>query len=337
MNQHILILVNCFLFNMNYSVIIPAYNASKTIKECIKAIIPQLTNGDELIIIDDGSTDNTKEIVKSFKVIKYIKINNSGPAIARNTGAKIAKNDIIIFIDSDCIAQKDWLKEMILPFKKKKILGVQGAYKTNQESIIARFEQIDIEYRYIGLKTASNKGMLDWIGSYSAAFKRREFLKLGGFDENFPIASGEDPEFSFRLAKIGKLIFNEKAIVYHTHPATLKKYLRTKFFRAYFRPRMYSKNKNKIIKDSYTPQSLKAQIIFSNIIIITLILFLIFQSQITLMLFLLSIILFILSLSKFMFFAIRKNLVIGLAGIGIIFIRSLVFSVGLVWGKLNDK
>ena len=240
------------------SVIIPAYNAEKHIENCLRAVEAQTSQPLEIIVIDDGSKDNTRTIVKTFPDVKFFSQQNQGPAKARNVGAQKAKGEIIVFLDSDCVPEKNWLEEMLKPFSDEKVIGVQGAYKTNQTAVVAQFDQMDIEYRYERMKRAKK---LDWIGSYSAAYHKKEFEKFKGFDESFPKASGEDAELSYRIAEAGgKLVFNPHAIVFHTHPATLWKYLNVKFFRAYWRMRMYVKHPQKAVTDSYTPQELKVGI-----------------------------------------------------------------------------
>lgn len=319
---------------MEASVIIPCYNSSKTIKNLLKALYNQTKKAKEIIIVDDGSTDNIESIIKNEqknrKNLVYIKQKNSGPAKARNTGAKRATTEILVFTDSDCVPEKNWLEEMIKPFENKEVGGVQGAYKTKQKEIIARFVQIEIEERYERMKHSKN---IDWIGSYSAAFKRKEFLSLGGYDESFPIASGEDPEFSFRLAKSGrKLIFNPNAIVYHTHPNKLSKYLKTKYFRAYFRPKMYSKHKEKIITDSYTPQYLKVQIILFYLFIISAIgTFFGLNPIVPLFVIIIHAVLGL----KLFLLGLKKDQIAGLVSIPLLFLRSYSFGLGLILGVIN--
>ncbi|MFH1391815.1 MAG: glycosyltransferase family 2 protein, partial [Candidatus Diapherotrites archaeon] len=199
---------------MKISVIIPAYNSEKTIGNCIEAIRNQdFSEPFEIIVVDDGSKDETSDAAEELGAV-VLKQKNSGPAKARNLGAKNAKGDILVFTDADCVPEQNWLKEMTAPFKHKEIIGVQGAYNTKQKSITARFNQIEIEERYDRMKRKSET--LDWIGSYSAGYRKKDYLEVGGFDESFPKASGEDPELSYKLAKLGKkLVFNPKAIVYH--------------------------------------------------------------------------------------------------------------------------
>ena len=175
-------------------------------------------------------------------------------------GAENAEGEILVFTDADCVPEKDWLRQMLEPFGDKNVTGVQGAYRTRQRSLTARFAQLEIEERYERMKRHAET--LDWIGSYSAAYRRGDFFSAGGFDESFPKASGEDPELSYKMQKMGKrLVFNPDAVVYHTHPDTLWKYLHTKFYRAFYRANLYSKHRDKIASDSYTTWEVKFQIL----------------------------------------------------------------------------
>ena len=308
------------------SIIVPAFNVEKTIRRCIESLLAQeFEEQFELIVVDDGSSDATASIVKEFKEVKLLQQKNSGPAVARNRGAKQARGEIIVFTDSDCIASQDWLREMIAPFKDKNAVAVQGAYKSKQKSLIARFGQIEIEERYEKMKKAKQ---LDWIGSYSGAYKKNVFLQFLGFDEGFPIASGEDPELSYRIAEKGlMLVFNPKAIVFHSHPESLAKYLRTKFFRAFWRVPLYTKHRAKAVSDSYTPQLLKLQIFLSAVVIVSA-----FFGALA---FLAAIVLFLVSTLQFALFAFWRDKTVALAAPGIVFLRSLAFGLGLLAGMFR--
>ncbi|MCX6800743.1 MAG: glycosyltransferase [Candidatus Diapherotrites archaeon] len=316
------------------SIIIPAHNSEKTISGCLNSLINQQTEKKfEIIIVDDGSIDSTAKEIKKIKntKIKYLCQKNSGPAKARNLGAKKSNGNIILFIDSDCVAEKNWLEEMLKPFSDKNVAAVQGAYKTKQKEFAAQFSQIEIEERYERMEKAKK---LDWVGSYSAAYRAEVFRKMNGFDESFPIASGEDPELSYKISEKGyKISLNSKAIVYHSHPKTLLQYLKTKFFRAYYRPRMYSKHKAKMISDSYTPQTLKLQILCFYALILGIVL--IPFSGIWAYIVLSSILAHLLLGTNFFIFALKKNFLVAAASPTVLFLRSVVFGIGLVWGKLN--
>ena len=96
------------------SVIIPAYNEEGDIELCLKSLKNQSRKKIEVIVVDDGSTDRTVEIVKEHKV-KLLKQNHGGPGAARNRGAKQAKGEILIFIDADMHFPKDYIKNLIAP------------------------------------------------------------------------------------------------------------------------------------------------------------------------------------------------------------------------------
>lgn len=330
------------------SIIIPAFNAEKTIPACLDALLNQTIHPSEIIVVDDGSTDDTFHVLETYSLVKVISQKNQGPAKARNAGAYAAKSDIILFLDSDCVPEKNWMEEMLQPFDDEKVVGVQGSYKTRQTSLVARFDQLDIEYRYERMKRAK---VLDWIGSYSAAYRRKIFLSEGGFDETFPKASGEDAEFSYRLSKKGhRLVFAPLAIVYHTHPETLLRYLRVKFFRAYWRTRMYLKHPEKSVRDSYTPHLLKLNFFIGGLFLLLMgYLFLrlltspfsraLLLSEITQLVIFLGILvgLIVFSLFDFIVQVAYKDVYLIPFGIVIIFLRSLTFVLGAGYGLLDPR
>ena len=97
--------------NNKISIVIPVYNSSKTIDKCLKAIFNSNYSNFEVIIVDDGSTDETVDIIKKdFEQTKIIKLNgNKGAAAARNKGVEKAQGNIIMFTDSDIIIQPNTL------------------------------------------------------------------------------------------------------------------------------------------------------------------------------------------------------------------------------------
>lgn len=230
------------------SIIIPSRNSEKTISTTIKSLLNQDYSGKYEIIVVDRSTDKTPEIVSKFP-LKLIKQKSVGISAARNLGVKKAKGKIVVFIDSDCIAPKNWLGNLLKPLSDKNVVAVSGTYKTkNTESIIARFTGYEIESRHEKMK---NLETIDFVGGFNCAFKKNIFLRIGGFDTSF--AQSEDGELSYRIAEKGnKIKFNPSAYVYHYHPETLIKFLKQRFWHAYWRTLVYKKHRDKILGDSYT-------------------------------------------------------------------------------------
>ncbi len=319
---------------MKISVIIPAYNAQESLCKCIEALLKQSLDRQnyEIIVVNDGSIDSTETVVKNCPV-KYIRQDNRGPASARNKGAKDAKGEIILFTDSDCVADENWIAEMSKPFEDDAVMGVKGAYKTEQKSVTARFAQIEFEERFEILKRVDS---IDMVDTYSAGFRKDNFLKLGGFDISFPVANNEDTELSYRMSKLGlKMVFNPNAIVFHlNHPDSLIKYAKLKFWRGYWRMMVYKIYPDKMIKDTYTPQTLKLQILalFSSVIIISLMGF--FHYLITLLY--LSVAGFLLLTLPLTTFAIKRNIIVGILTPFFLFVRAASLVTGMLYGILTN-
>ena len=317
---------------VTFSIVIPAYNASKTLSQCLESLVKQTDKfkNFEIIVVDDGSTDETPQIVKGFQGVKLISQQNQGPAVARNKGAEEAEGDIIIFIDSDCVAFPNWIEEMLKPFKKDpEVAGVKGAYKTRQNELAARFVQYEYEDKYDKMKKDK---YIDFIDTYSAAFKREVFLEMGGYDTEFPVACAEDAEFSYRLSKKGhKMVFNPHALVYHIHPSSLFAYLKKKYKFAFWRMLAVKKNPDKILSDSHTPQIMKVQMLMSPLIFASIVLSIPFSKYMAnfstgLLL------LFLLISLPFTIKTMKKDVLVGLLSPFFLFLRGIAQFIGVGGG-----
>ena len=315
------------------SVIVPAYNAEKTIRQCLKALAEQSYPADlyEVIVVDDGSTDNTPSIVQEHAV-RYIHQENQGPAAARNNGAQQAKGEIILFTDSDCAADVNWLRKMVSSFDEPQVMAVKGAYRTLQKAITARFAQLEFEERFEMLKKVDSVDMVD---TYAGGFRRDVFMDMGGFDTSFPVANNEDTELSYRMSAQGyKMVFNPKAIVYHlNHPDSIARYARLKFWRGFWRMVVYKRFPGKMVKDTYTPQTLKLQVLFLYLSLF-LLLPMAFWPYVK-PAFLLSIIAFVLLTIPFAAFAVKRDRVVGVLSPWFVLIRAASIGAGIIWAVLN--
>ncbi|MFC1461215.1 exopolysaccharide biosynthesis polyprenyl glycosylphosphotransferase [Verrucomicrobiota bacterium] len=242
------------------SVIIPVYNGADTIVKCLNALQNQTLSEKqfEVIVVDDGSTDNTYGQVCKFPV-NLISMAHSGPASARNKGAALARGEILVFTDADCVPEPEWLKKMLAAFDDPEVVAVKGAYITHQRELPARFARVEFETRYARLQKVTS---IDFVDTYSGAFRRQAFHEVGGFDPSFPAANNEDVDLSYRIAELEqRMVFVPDARVSHTHPDTWWGYTRSKFWRGYWRMAVYRRFAGKALSDSYTPQSLKMQIL----------------------------------------------------------------------------
>ncbi len=244
------------------SIIIPTFNGSRRIGYCLDALMEQMAGRDiEVLVVDDGSTDNTAAVVAGYASVRLISQPNAGPATARNRGAMEAQGEILLFTDDDCVPMPDWLDAMLAPFKDPEVVGAKGVYRTRQRRLTARFVQVEYEDKY---HLMAGLPEIDFIDTYSAAFRRERFLEMTGYDTSFPVACAEDIELSYRMSARGwKMKFAPAAVVYHTHPDTLSSYLRKKYKFAFWRVLAVRKNPAKGVKDSHTPQMMKLQLLFA--------------------------------------------------------------------------
>jgi len=243
---------------VEFSVVVPAYNAAATLGECLAALRSQTMPRAryEIIVVDDGSADATAQVAEAAGV-HVLRQPNQGPAVARNLGVRQASGDIVLFTDADCVPAANWLEEMVAPFADPEIVGSKGVYRTRQPGLVPRFVQVEYQERYDQMERAH---YIDFVDTYAAAYRRQVFLQHNGFDTSFPTASVEDQELSFRLAKRGyKMVFVPGAVVYHRHPPTLAAYVRRKYKTAYWKALVLRLHPDKAVRDSHTPGSLKVQ------------------------------------------------------------------------------
>src|SRR5205807_2510021 len=115
---------------------------------CIESVLAQrISEPFEVIVVDDGSTDNTADVAARFPGVRVLRQPNSGVAEARNHGAREATGSILCFIDSDCIATSDWLSELVSAIRTGAD-GAKGTLLTTQRELVARFTQIEYEDKY---------------------------------------------------------------------------------------------------------------------------------------------------------------------------------------------
>ena len=231
------------------------YNAGSTIIQTLEGLEKQSYQNFEVILVDDGSKDDTISRINKFKKKSDLHLSvsyqeNAGPAKARNNGAYTAKGEILIFTDADCIPPKNWIEEMIKPIGGE-IVGAHCGYDVkNKNSLVARYIDYEIKKRHYRLY----RKIIDSVGTYSFSIKKDVFNKMGGFDSSYKTASGEDFAFSYKLSENNfKIYFTDKTFVYHFHLESFLKYLKQQFYRGFWRIPLYLDNKSKITSgDSYS-------------------------------------------------------------------------------------
>lgn len=244
---------------MKASVIVPGYNVEHVVGACLDALLHQTVpmSDYEVIYVDDASQDGTLQVLADYPSVQLLTMpENRGQATARNKGLEVARGEIILFTDADCIPVPNWIEAMLSAFDDPQIAGTKGVYCTKQTSLVAQFAQVEYESRYAKM---AQQPYIDFIDTYSAGYRREVLEHFGGFDPRFRI--DEDQELSFRVAAEGlKMTFNPAALVEHRHPATVRRYARRKYDIGYWKAFVLALHPEKSSQDSHTPQRLKLQL-----------------------------------------------------------------------------
>src|SRR4029079_18373093 len=168
-----------------------------------------------------------------------------------------ARGDLVLFTDGDCEPAPDWIVQMSAPFADPEVAGARGVYLTRQTALVARFVQQEYQDKY---DRTARRSSIDFIDTYSAAYRRAVFLENGGFEGAFSAPSVEDQELSFRLAEKGyRLVFAPQAAVYHQHDSSLGEYIRRKYWIGYWKAFLLRWHPENALGDSHTPPSQRVQ------------------------------------------------------------------------------
>jgi len=193
------------------SVIMPAFNAVSTIKDCIKSLKEQDFKDYEIIVVDDNSKDNTYDLVKNLcKVIKNY--GKRGAGSARNSGARIAKSKILAFIDSDCIAPRGWLNKIYNSFNERDCNIVTGPYGKPSINNQNKFNYYELKYR--------QRKLCKFVTTFSSnnfAIRKEVFVSSCGFPEYIHGAAWEDTELSLNLSRRYQIFWKNDLNVSHSN------------------------------------------------------------------------------------------------------------------------
>lgn len=205
---------------MSVSVIIPTYNSAPLISKAINSVLNQTYQDFEIIIIDDGSTDNTAEVIETFKDsrIKYIKQENAGPAQARNNGIQSAKGEYIAFLDADDTWTPDKLELQLEAFKTYP--DVSMVYSGLE------IRNFDETYSYTDSfrNFDNNLKLLRYLFFHHVAIMPAVMIKKSILDEvghfNPELYTGEDWDLWLRLANKSNFHYIDKSLVIRYKPNT---------------------------------------------------------------------------------------------------------------------
>ncbi len=200
--------------NKQVSVIIPTYNRASSIGDCIQSILDQSYPVSEILIIDDCSSDNTKDIIESFNAstIRYFRNKEQkGAAFSRNFGIKQSTGDYISFLDSDDTWEPDKTEKQLLSMEQHQLDVTSCLMKIRSIKGISTWPQIPIKGNILIADFYPQSFLINYFGTPTLLMKRHVFEAVGGFDECLP--RWQDWDLLIRVSEKFKIGILNKELV----------------------------------------------------------------------------------------------------------------------------
>jgi GT2 family glycosyltransferase len=214
------------------SVVMPVFNAESTLAECLTRLCNSSFGDFEIVLVDDGSTDQSRAIAANFPLRIVPTPGRVGPAAARNVGARAAEGDVLFFIDSDVMVRPDTLARIAGALEQTDLDGVVGvqAVDMRHRDLVSRYKNLWMRWTYV---RRQRNGHVPLFYTTAAAIRRDAFLRAGGFDQGYATPNVEDTAFGQRLARLGiRVRVDPELEVEHVKQYSLSSLLRTDFMRA---------------------------------------------------------------------------------------------------------
>jgi O-antigen biosynthesis protein len=206
------------------SVVVCAYNAARTLPECLESLRHIDYPNYEVVLVDDGSKDDTPSIASRFPEVKYVRQSNHGLSVARNVGAAQSSGDIVAYTDADCVVDGDWLRCLV------QAMQIQEAEAIGGPNITPHTDGWGAQCVAASPGNPSHV-MLDdcraeHIPGCNMAFRRETLQRLGGFDPQYRQA-GDDVDLCWRLLDEGGAIgYAPGGFVWHHRRETVSAFLK---------------------------------------------------------------------------------------------------------------
>lgn len=199
-----------------FSVIIPVYNKAAYVIKAISSVLGQSHQAFELIIVNDGSTDNSLETIQQFNDsrIRIISQVNKGVSVARNYGASLANYDLISFLDADDWWEENYLEEILQLINEYPLANVWGCnyytWKKGKRVVLKKGLSSDFEKGYINYFKVYSKVLCVPFNCSFVSVRKSSFIAAGGFDPK--LTMGEDFDLWIRLSQMGPIAYLNKVL-----------------------------------------------------------------------------------------------------------------------------
>ncbi len=250
---------------MLVSIVIPVYNEGKTIQACLKSLLEQSLSDFEIVVVDDGSRDDSFSVIEKviqqtkIKPVRLLRQKHLGSGAARNRGAAEAKGEILVFVDADMTFEKTFIVQLITPITKQETPGTftREEFVSNWENVWSRC------WNYYNGLFSPRKLPLNYplVAPVFRAIKKSEFIHVGGFDN---IGFTDDWTLSRKLGY--QATAAPRAVCYHANPDTLNEvYQQARWIgKNEFMTGSIFKKLSKLFKHNPVGETLRALLVFGH-------------------------------------------------------------------------
>ncbi|MFS0574915.1 glycosyltransferase [Sporosarcina sp. 179-K 3D1 HS] len=242
------------IYQPDVTVLIPVFNEEVVIHRTVRAILASDYPITEILVIDDGSTDATADIVKREfrheRIVELIQKRNGGKASALNMGFQLASGDIIITIDADTIFQPETVSNLVRNFSDSRVAAVSGNCKIgNIRNQLTLWQHIEyVTANNLEKRAFEELNCITVVPGSNSAWRRRVVKQVGYFHHD---TLAEDTELTLRLLNEGyKIIYDDRAISYEECPETVKDFIKQRYRWSYGILQTAWKHKRNILTSS---------------------------------------------------------------------------------------
>jgi cellulose synthase/poly-beta-1,6-N-acetylglucosamine synthase-like glycosyltransferase len=211
------------------SVIVPAYNESAGIEAAVRSLLAS-DHPVEIIVVDDGSTDGTADLVESLRLpVRVIRQPNAGKPAALNTGLAAATFDLVVMVDGDTVFEPDTVRTIVQPFADPRVGAVSGNAKVvNRGGMLGRWQHIEYVVGFnLDRRLFDLAECMPTVPGAVGAFRRQALLDLGGVSD---VTLAEDTDLTMALCRAGwRVVYEEGAKAWTEAPASLNALWRQRY------------------------------------------------------------------------------------------------------------
>jgi len=315
--------------NRTISAVITVYNKQNIIGKTLESLLAQPVDFKEIIVVDDGSIDDSVKVVKEFaakhKNVSYLFQKNQSVAGALNTGLKMASGEFIAVLDGDVVLDENWISKLMPYFEDEKVAAVSGLTKVmNSKNIWSALAGYNVEYR----QSKITAEFVDHLSTTNTIYRKSVLDKLGLFDPDFRY--GQDNELSYRIISAGyKLALSHKTFCLHFWPESFMGYVKQRLHGALARMMLIKKHPKRWSGDKVSSLRYFFELPLGLIFLLSLVISLIYPCFLTIAVIVFFII-YVFQFDEIKFFLKNKKTFIGIFLPFFIALRSIAWLSGII-------